>query len=380
MIMLRFIRYILFIMIILGICTSSFAQDNPIKVELESNKTEYIFGEPILLKTSVINTSENEYVLNEISYEWGYYSFTMLVSYEGNDFVEIMTILRSSGIRGPEIQRDNQPHYVRSYIPRSLEGKQQAEITDIFIIPKPGEYKFISVLKDFNRKQKTYESEPVSFRVLPLSESKDSIYQLDDPNLMPINLATTIHFAHYHGIIGSTPQSTYPLGLEAFEEVASEIINEHKNSAFREYVMYADIMAHGEHGSRGSAYHPLSEKYKQEAYDFAKEYPDSWLLRFVYLKLGNTFIYEKDLDKAEEFIDKSYELAPNAYFLGVAKGHEIIDAVRKSTGNTIATQVQTQPVPVTLPKKKPLGFVTPVAGAAIGVLLIAGLVLFIKKT
>jgi hypothetical protein len=375
--MYRLIRYILFIMIIWSICINSLAQDNPIKVELQANKKEYIYGEPVLLRTSVINTSENDYVLKEAGYQWGQDSFTMLVSYNGKDFVEIMTIVRSTGIKGPLIQHDDlQPNYVRNYIPKSLEGKQRVEITDLFIIPKPGEYKFKSILKDRYENVKPYESEPVSFKILPLSESEDSIYQLDDPRIMPVNLATTINFAHYRGIIGNRPQSNNPLGLEAFEKIASEIINNHKDSVFREYILYADIMAHGE---RESSYHPLPEKNKQEAYDFAKEYSDSWLLPFVYLKLGDTFIYEKDLDKAEEYIDKSYELAPNASFLGAAKGSEIINAVRQRTGNNVVSQVQTPPVPVTLPKKKPIGVTLPIAGAVVAVILIAGLFIFSRK-
>ena len=67
--MLQLIRYVLFITFVSTICINVLAQDDPIKVELESNKTEYICGEPVLLKTSVINTSENANELSESGYD-----------------------------------------------------------------------------------------------------------------------------------------------------------------------------------------------------------------------------------------------------------------------------------------------------------------------
>lgn len=374
-----FIRYILFITIVSSISLNSSAQDNPIKVELQANKKEYIYGEPVLLKTSVINVSENPYVLNEVGYQWEQNSFTMSISYNREDYEDIFSvdIRRKLDIIGAMLQGYvPQPRYVRSFIPPSLESKQRAEISDIFIIPKPGEYKIKSILKDRYENVKPYESEPVSFKVLSLSESKDSIYQLYDPTSLPMKLTRTLHSVHYFGRIGDKATPDYPLGLEGFEKIANEIINNHKDSVFREYVLYTDIMAHGD---QGSSYHPLPEKYKQEAYDFAKEYPDSWLLPFVYLKLGDTFIYEKDLDKAEEYIDKSYELAPNASFLGAAKGSEIINAVRQRTGNNVVSQVQTPLAPVTLPKMKPLGISLPIIGVIVAVIVIAGLFVFLGK-
>ena len=371
MIMYRLIRYILFINIILGICVNSSAQDDPIKVELQANKKEFIFGEPVLLKTSVINTSENPYVLNEAGYQWGQAGFTMSIAYNDEDYVDFFNIdiRRKLDIIGSMLGGYvYQPRYVRSFIPPSLEGKQQAEITDIFMIPKPGEYKFKSVLKDYAGNVKPYESEPVSFKVLPLSESKDSIFQIDDSKSLPMKFTRTLHSVHYFGRIGDKATPDYPLGLEGFEKIASEIINNHKDSVFREYVLYADIMAHGE---QRSSYHPLPEKYKQEAYDFAKEYPDSWLLPFVYLKLGDTFIYEKDLDKADEYVEKSQELAPNASFIGAGKGHERIDIIRQQLGNTSVAQAQPE---------KPDGDVLALVGVTIAVMVITVLLLFLEKS
>ena len=376
--MLQLIRYVLFITFVSTICINVLAQDDPIKVELESNKTEYICGEPVLLKTSVINTSENANELSESGYDWREDSYTMSISYNDDEFKDYFTLNRKLDIMGP--RRSGyvpQPYYVENFIPQLLEGKQQAEMTDLFIIPKPGNYKVKSVLKDFIGKEKIYESEPISFKVLSLDEREDNISQINDPNFTSERLGKTISSVHYLGKLGNRPQPDGRMSLNEFEKIAPEIINNHKDSVFREYVMYADIMTHERQDSHGSQYHPLPEKYKQQAYEFAKEYPDSWLLSTLYLRLSETFIYEKDLDKADEYVDKSMELAPNASFLGAGAGHAKINRIRQRMGNTIPAQVQTAPFPP--PKKKPLGIVIPVAGASIAGIVIASLILFFRK-
>ena len=90
--MLRYKKYILYLMLVFVLWTKTLAQDNPIKVKLQANKKEYICGEPVLLKTSVINTSGNTYVLNKVGYTWGKENFTMSVAYNGGDFVDIWSL------------------------------------------------------------------------------------------------------------------------------------------------------------------------------------------------------------------------------------------------------------------------------------------------
>ena len=375
--MLRYKKYILYLMLVFVLWTKTLAQDNPIKVKLQANKKEYICGEPVLLKTSVINTSGNTYVLNKVGYTWGKQNFTMSVAYNGGDFVDIWSLRGgrlSLGFGG--YSNAGPTKYDKNYITGSLAGDRRVERMDPIFIPKPGEYKIKSVLKDPYGAE-TYESEPVSFKVLSLTEKADSISQLGDPNLITLKLGRTIHFTFYaegEGYSNGTSNDG-SVGTEVFEKIAPEIINNHKDSVFREYVMYADIMGHGEQINQ---YHPLSEKYKQEAYEFVKEYPDSWLLPLLYLRLSDTFIFEKDLEKADEYIDKCLELSPNTSNLRAVKGHEKINIIRQRLQDSSVAQTPT-PVPTPPKLKEPLGVALPIAGGSIAVIVISGLILFLRK-
>jgi hypothetical protein len=312
--MLRNIRHILSLMISFSLCMTTFAQDDPIKVELQSNKKEYICGEPVLLKTSVTNTSGNSYVLNEVGYEWLPKSFRMFVAYNSDEFVDILSIkARTSGgdRLGIVAHSGNyeRPFIDENYLPNSLEGNQRVERIDFILMSRPGDYKIKSVLEDRLGKSKTYESEPISFKVVSLSQKADSISKLGDPNLIALKLGKTIWSAHFSRGEGYAydPSPDGPIGTAAFEKIAPEIIEKNKDSVFREYILYADIAGHRNNDS----YSSLPEKYKERAFQFEKEYPDSWLLPQVYVRLTNTYIAEKNREKAEEYKQKALKLAPN---------------------------------------------------------------------
>ena len=315
--MFRNIRQIMFIMIMLGGCLNAFAQDDPIKVELQLNKKEYICGEPILLKTIVTNTSGSACVLSEAGYEWGPGSFTMSIAYDKDDFVDIFSFkARGTATAGSDrlgviahsgvYERGDGD---KSYFSSSLKGNQRVERVDMICLPRAGDYKIKSVLIDLAKKVKTYESEPISFKVLSLSQKPDSISILGDPNLIALKLGKTILSAHFSRGEGYAygPMPSDPIGPAAFEKIAPEIIEKHKDSVFREYILYADIVGHG----NNNAFRSLPEKYKERAFQFEKEYPNSWLLPQVLDKITNTYIAEKNREKAEEYKQKALKLAPN---------------------------------------------------------------------
>jgi hypothetical protein len=189
----------------------------------------------------------------------------------------------------------------------------------MLIIPKSGDYRLKAVLRQ--RDGKIYVSRPIQFQVLPLKNKQDSISQLGDQNFL-INLGATIFYAHYvEEIWGGWPPGK-SFGAEKFEEIASVIKEKHKDSVFREYVMYADIMTHCR---RGMSVRALKKRRRgmELAESFIKEYPNSWLLPEVYRKQFQAYVYEKNKDKAEEVRKKVLQIAPNASVLRFVKSMDL---------------------------------------------------------
>lgn len=285
-----------------------------IDVQLRCNKAQYVCGEPVLLKTLIFNSSSSSYTADIRGYGWSpRLGFTMFISYDGNDFTDIFKQhTRFSSIETtvstPPLQynlfRD------RHCLPGVLSAGQQAERFDMLIFPKPGNYRLKAVLREQDDKI-TFASKPVEFRVLPLKEKDDSISQLGKQDFA-INLGSSIFFAHYVEKLWGGYSPGKSLHPKKFEEIAPVIIENYKDSVFREYVMYADIMTHY---VRHTATHELIKGRKELADRFVKEYPKSWLLPEVYRKLFWTYVAAGDKEKAEAARNKALQIAPHATVL-----------------------------------------------------------------
>ena len=306
----------IYALVIFALVQSAEAQD--INVQFEANKKDYICGEPIILRTTIKNVSGQN--IKSRNYAWGRNAgFTMYIAKDGNDFDNILsmqTITRlkvSIPPKGYKFFRD------RHFLPGNLTTNQKAERLDMLIIPKSGDYGLKAVLK--KRDGTTYASKPIQFKVLPLKDKQDSISRLGDQNFL-INLGSSIYYAHYvEEVWGGFPPGK-SFGLEKFEEIASVILKEHKDSVFREYVIYADIMIHCE---PGMSVRELKKRRRVMglAESFIKEYPNSWLLPEVYRKQFQAHVYEKNKDKAEEVRKKVLQVAPNASVLRFVKGMDL---------------------------------------------------------
>lgn len=285
-----------------------------IDVQFQSNKVEYICGEPVLLKTTVLNLSSDDFVGNPQGYAWYVWSrklgYSMYIAYDGNDFSDILNASTKSRLGVGVPPTGYKFFWDRYRLLKTLPAGHQAERFDMLIFPKPGDYKLKAVLKQRNGKI-IYASEPIEFRVLPLKEKYDSISQLGEQDFA-INLGSLILYAHYVEQLwgGYSPgKSLYP---KEFNKVSPVIRENYKDSVFREYVMYADIMSNG--GSyRGGR--ELTKQPQELAERFVKEYPKSWLLLEVYRRLFWTYVAAKDKEKAEAARDKVLQIAPNAVVL-----------------------------------------------------------------
>jgi len=281
-----------------------------IKVEFQSNKSEYINGEPALLRTTILNFSEKDFKGKLDGYGWHRdVGFTMYVANDGNDFENILDIKTKLRLEISTPPRQYELFQDRHFLPGNLSSGEKAERFDMLIIPKPGDYRLKAVLREPDGR--TYMSEPIRLKILTIKEKNDSIWKLGRQDFI-INLGSSIYYAHYvEKLWGGYPPGE-SLRPEKFEELAPVIREQYKDSVFREYVMYADVMTH--YNPRKST-HELIEGRKELAEQFLKEYPNSWLLPEVYRKLFWTYIAEKDRKKAEQVRNKAIEIAPNATVL-----------------------------------------------------------------
>jgi len=307
------ILYVAAIVVLAGGATAA-----TIEVQLCSNKDEYICGEPVLLKTILRNPSNMDFIGNAQAYAFGSH-FMIYIAVGDDDFADILSQRRPRSTWGiMTTPRHEDIFYDRQMLAKTLLAGGQTERLDMLIFPKPGEFKLKAVLKD--RDGKIRSSKHIQFRILPIKEKFDSISELGQQDFL-IKLGLSIFYAHHLEMFAGG--SLHP---EEFEKLAPVIIEKYNDSVFREYVMYADIMVHGQ---MDSPYHPLTSGPKDLAERFEQEYPKSWLLPEIYRRLFWTYVVEEDTEKAEEIRNKALKKAPNAVVLKRLKKKDLSRATQK---------------------------------------------------
>jgi len=312
--------------LVLSVC--AFAHEGVsqnIKVQFASNKSEYLCGEPILVRTQIANVSSESITGKWRSYAWGKDAgFALYAGRDGNDLGDIMSMetKRNLKMSTPPMQYDL--FRDRHWLPRNLSPGEMAERVDMLIVPKPGKYRLKAVLKE--RDGTVYASEPIWLQVLPLEKKEDSISKLGKQDFV-INLGSSINYAHYiERVWGGYPPGE-SLTAEKFKELAPVIREQHKDSVFREYVMYAEAMVQCR-PPESEFDLATTECGKELAEQFVKEYPRSWLLPDIYRKLFWVYVQQKNKEKAEEFRKRALEAAPNASVLRDVKRADIDELLR----------------------------------------------------
>lgn len=298
------------------------ASAGEVGVQLRSNKQQYICGEPVLLQTSVLNVSGRDFQSKGFGWGSGRSSFTVHMAFNKENYFDIRTAEGAFKARVLDVSTAPTHHKFfrdRYWLPGKLAAGEQARRVDILILSKPGQYKLKTALVDGDEKH--YVSNALELRVVELGVRYDSISKLGG-NDFAVNLGSTIFYAHYVEELlgGYAPGES--LTPEAFEKVAPVIIEKHKDSVFREYVMYADLMT-SYVPEKGTSV--LSGKGKELAARFIKEYPGSWLLPEVYRKLFFTYAREKENQEAEAVRQKVLKLAPDLTVLRRLRKYQLAE-------------------------------------------------------
>ena len=282
-----------------------------ISLELKVSKKEYICGEPVIFKTIMRNEGPDSYE-GSSNFGWGSrFGFTMYIAQKGEEFRDLFGFKQQGRyqVTKPPLQFD---HFRdRHRLAKSLSPGQQRERTDLLVFPDAGEYMVRAMIRedDFI----VYESLPVEFRVVELSEKSDSISRLVDQDLA-ISLGYSVFYAHFAQELmgGYGPTQVKSLSDADFERLAPQVIKRCRGSVFREYVMYADILTHYRPETNA---HELLDGRKELAEQFEREYPDSWLLCEIYRKLFFTYKAEGDLQNAGRIQAKALKETPDATVL-----------------------------------------------------------------
>ncbi|HUX00188.1 MAG: hypothetical protein WBD63_07735 [Phycisphaerae bacterium] len=305
-------------------------EEKGLEVGLRANKQQYVCGEPIVLQTTVANPSTNDFKSRHWGISWGA-GFGLEIAYgEDGDFRDLQ---KDWGVYR-ELAPSKVPLHFdgwrdRHWLPQVLEAQQRYERIDLLVLPKPGSYRLRAVITE--SEETRFVSESVTFEVVPLAKAKDNIAELGD-QAFAINLGSAIFHAHYHQAmwIGGAPPGE-SLRQAEFDKVAKVIIEKHKDSAFRETVMYIEIIDTWDFEDQGR-YGRLLESQKQLAQQFTEEYPDSWLLPDVYRLLFFTYVETKDYRKAAALREEAVGAAPWATVLASVRKYQLPSNPKRLSG------------------------------------------------
>jgi len=314
---------ITFVIAALGFCglASALGAENPapngrLDLRLCASKPRYICGEPIVLRTMVVNPSQATFTSSHPTIGWraeDEFGIEIAPGKEGQ-FKSIWDneVMRSIKATTPPIEYDD-IWTDRHWIPGKIEAGAHYDRVDLLVLPNPGQYRLRATIIEDDKTR--FVSPPVSVEVVPLSQAKDSIASQGD-QVFATRLGRALVMAHYlQDILGGTgPEGS--LNREEFDRVAPTIIEQETPSAFRETVMYADIM---DWHVDDHLLQPAIERSKVLAERFIKEYPGSFLLPDVYLTLFWCHVHQKEFDKAAAVRATAVQKFPHASVLWEAR-------------------------------------------------------------
>lgn len=290
-----------------------------LQVDVRSNKTSYLCGEPVLLQTTVSNFSKKSFVAKLGGFDrGGKQGVTMEVASGDLDFSLIGSMVVIKALDLWDAPLAYKFFHDRHWLPGKLLPGARVTRLDVLVVPKPGEYRLKTVLRDAGGQ--AYASVPVRFVVSELKEGRDSITRLGGGKFA-VSLGSSVLYAHYiqelWGGYGPGPS----LVAAEFERAAQELIQKHKDSVFREYALYAATMVRG--SSIIENPHGFVKGGKELAQRLVREYPTSWLLPDVYRILFFTAVEERDYKKAVALREKVLEIAPWATVLRDVRQYDL---------------------------------------------------------
>ncbi|UCG57191.1 MAG: hypothetical protein JSU70_20290 [Phycisphaerales bacterium] len=280
------------------------------EVEFLCNKGQYLCGEPILLRTTVANLEDKNFVgeLTSGGYEGKYCfggSFTMHIALGDGEFRDIL----GRDTKRPSFPVSVPPLHVeywsdRHGLPGRLNLGERSERVDMLVLSRPGDYKLMAVFKNRDRSVRM-ASDPIDLKVIPVGEEEEGFSRLADQAVF-LKLGRAIHAAFYEecdeGLIGDS----------AVGELAAKILEEYPDSEFAEYIRYCHMLSPS---PTQTEFRELAKGRKEPALRYVRENTSSWLLADLYRKLFWTYVAEKDREGAQKILNESSRRAPHAAVL-----------------------------------------------------------------
>lgn len=272
-----------------------------LRFTVEVKKKVFLYGEPILLRTTFENLGPSENLPDSIGWT---HRFSMKIAKDDGEFYNVISHKPFNVSQPPvwfEFFSDRYALYGDFPI-----GHNAVRID--MIVVDPGSYKMKAILRDPRTRLEKQCSNEVCFDVLPLVEGGDSITKYIGPDDI-WEFGSKICRSHY--LYGGSSMILGKAKQGRFEDVADGIIRECTDSPFREWAMYMSVISVGSEGD-GVA----RAKVKAMAEQFMVEYPESWLLPEVTRVLVYTALDEKDLGRANSLVDDLEAVEPDSILIG----------------------------------------------------------------
>jgi len=302
-------------------------------VQLEVKNPTVIQGEPIQLRTTLINRSQ-EATKGRLVYSWRSGGFDLNVAV--GDEPKFHRLFSSEAVSLLDPTRPPTAFEYwddRQILLGPLPAGGKTSRTDMLVFPRarPGTYRIRAVLSDPSDPDgPRYESAPVAVRIVGLEESKDPIASLCNQATL-LALGEAICEVHWQWF-----PSDKIISRASFDQWISKVIADPRPGRMREPAMYAKFAMTWACAGPDNYGRPNEEQLKL-AEQFVKEYPKSWLLPHVYAMLFDAYRKQGKADKAEEIRRTAIKAFPDA-------------AVLRELRNSTAAKGST-PAPAAAPSK-----------------------------
>ncbi|HIJ73563.1 MAG TPA: hypothetical protein HPP83_05610 [Candidatus Hydrogenedentes bacterium] len=268
------------VLVLLGF-GAAYAADEDIQLDLEltANKSTYVFGEPMMLRTLIRNVGTETSLKVNTSWagpgsgDWG---FSFLVAKDDGEFHNFLGAL-PFGVATPprqfETYGDDQ-----CLSGRYLTPNEPVRRTDIFFVSPPGSYRLKAQLKEDGGR--TWQSQELSLDVIPVA-GNDSITKVLDAERVGA-LGWTICISYHH--LGGTGSGTWSHFLPDSDPdlFCVRVLEGCPDSVFCEYLrfvlarraLYECTFLRRQHNRAIGR----EIDYITPVETFLRDYPDSWLI------------------------------------------------------------------------------------------------------
>lgn len=196
------------IFVLLLILTFSTIAAQQLKLELSVDKSEYLVGEPILVKLLVINQSNNDFIIdnfNENQERNGLGFFPIALGETDFSFYDRMRIYPNPNIKAKVAAGDTAYYYIdftRCYVPSVVHRSDLNKWNGPYIMD--GDYNMKFELTNDLKERKKYYSNTVKFKIVEPSDEEFQVFQ---------KINSDLTFNEKLQLIKDYPESNYKLNM-----------------------------------------------------------------------------------------------------------------------------------------------------------------------